>query len=98
MRLLIVASTEDSIRNILGLTNAAINNGYNVTLFFNEKSVFLLKKPSLLNKINATKLVCRTSFNELGLKNDDLITETKMSSLAELVELFEKHDKVVYAG
>lgn len=98
MHLLIIASTEENLKNIVGLSRAALNKGHNVTLFFNEKSVLLLKKPSLLNSINVARLVCRTSFNELRLNLDDIISGVKMSSLSELVELVENCDKVVYVG
>jgi len=98
VHLLIIASTEENLKNIVGLSRASLNNVHDVTLFFNEKSVLLLTKPSLLDGINVTKLVCRTSFNELRLNLDDIIEGVKMSSLSELVELIEKSDKIVFAG
>jgi hypothetical protein len=58
MCLLIVASNQDNLKNILGLSKAAINNGYNVTMFLNEGSILLLKNPSSLEQLDAEIIVC----------------------------------------
>ncbi|MBN1682272.1 DsrE family protein [Candidatus Bathyarchaeota archaeon] len=97
MQLLIIISTQEKLKHIIGLTNSAINKGHKVTLFFNEDSILLLKKPSLFEKINAELLICRTSYSQFKIGSQNhFIDKIKMSSLTELVELFEESEKIVF--
>jgi predicted peroxiredoxin len=98
MRLLVVASTPEKLRDIRGLTMAAVRAGHSVTVFYNEDSVKLLKTPSQVETLYAEHLACRASLRDLGYEREDLIPNSRLSSLAELVELLEGSDRVVFLG
>jgi len=98
MRLLLVASTPRKLRDIRGLTMAAVRAGHNVTIFYNEDSVLLLKQPSQVETLYAEHLACRASLRDLGIEKEQMISNCRLSSLAELVELLEGSDRVVFLG
>ncbi len=96
MKFLLVASKADKIQDILGFTKAAVRRGHNVTIFFNEESVTLLKKGSPVELLYAELLACRASARDLDIPRDRMISNARMSSLTELVELLEESDRVVF--
>jgi len=98
MQLLFVVSTPEKLRDVEGLTTAASRAGHEVTVFFNEESVKLLKSPSSVESLYADLLACRASAVDFNITKDDLAANARMSSLAELVELLEGADRVVFLG
>ena len=96
MKFLLVASKPDKLRDILGFTKAAVRQGHNVTIFFNEDSVTLLKKGSPVEMLYAELLACRASARDLDIPREGMISNARMSSLTELVELLEQSDRVVF--
>ena len=98
MRLLLVVSTIGKVRDVGGLSSAAVRAGHNVSVFFNEESVKLLQSPSQVESLYADLLACRASCADLGIGKEELIANARMSSLAELVDLLEQSDKVVFLG
>ena len=98
MRLLLVVSTPDKLRDVEGLCNAATRAGHNVTVFFNEEAISLLKNPSPVEYLYADLLACRASAVEYEITKDNMAVNARMSSLAELVEQLEGNDKVVFLG
>jgi len=98
MHLLLVASSPKKLRDILGLSKAAVMQKHNVTIFFNEDSVQLIKKGSSVGALYANLLACRASARDFGIEQEHLVENARMSSLSELVELLEKSDRVVFLG
>jgi hypothetical protein len=98
MRLLLVVSSQNKLRDVEGLTFAAAKAGHNVIVFFNEASVNLLKKPSSVESLYADLLACKASAVEYGITKDNMVGNARMSSLIELVEQLETADRVVFLG
>ncbi len=98
MRLLLVVSTPGKVGYVEGLANAAARAGHEVSVFFNEEAVKLLKSPSQVEYLYADLLACRASSKEYGITKDCLAANARMSSLAELVDLLEGADRVVFLG
>ena len=98
MRMLFVVSTQNKLRDIEGLTSAAVKAGHIVVVFFNEDSVKLLKKPSSVESLYADLLACKASAVENDISKDNMVGNARMSSLAELVEQLETADRVVFLG
>ena len=98
MRLLLVVSSPGKVSYVEGLANAAARAGHEVSVFFNEEAVKLLKSPSPVEYLYADLLSCRASSKEYGITKDCLAANARMSSLAELVDLLEEADKVVFLG
>jgi len=98
MRLLLVVSTPEKLRDIEGLSNAATKAGHSVTVFFNEESTQLLKNPSPVEYLSADLLACSVRAIEYQITKQNMAVNARMSSLAELVEQLESHDKVVFLG
>jgi len=98
MHLLFVLSSPDKVDYVEALTNAATRAGHNVTVFFNEDSVKLLKAPSRVEYLYADLLACRASSTECGITKDQMVSNARMSSLAELVDLLEGSNRVVFLG
>jgi len=98
MRLLFVVSTEGRLRDVMGLSEAAVRRRHDVTVFFNEDSVKLLRRPSPVESLYADLLACRSSAMDYGRGKVDMVANARMSSLAELVELLEGSDRVVFLG
>ena len=98
MRLLLVVSTPGRLKQIEGLSNAAVRMGHEVTVFFNEEAIQLLKNPSPVEYLNADLLACRASAMEYDITKDNMAVNARMSSLAELVDQLEGNDKVVFLG
>ena len=98
MRMLFVVSTQNKLRDVEGLTAAAVKAGHIVVVFFNEDSVKLLKKPSSVESLYADLLACKASAVEYDISKDNMVGNARMSSLAELVEQLETADRVVFLG
>jgi uncharacterized OsmC-like protein len=98
MRLLLVVSTPGKLRDVEGLSKAAIRSGHAVTIFFNEEAISLLKNPSPVEYLYADLLACRASAVEYEITKENMPVNARMSSLAELVEQLEGNDKVVFMG
>ncbi len=98
MRLLLVVSTVGKLRDVEGLGAAAARAGHDVTVFFNEEAVQLLRSPSPVEYLYADLLACRTSAVEYDITKDNVAVNARMSSLGELVEQLEKSDHVVFLG
>jgi hypothetical protein len=98
MYLLLVISTLGKRRDVEGLCNAATRGGHDVTVFFNEEAVQLLKNPSPVEDLNADLLACRASAVEYDITKENMAVNARMSSLAELVDKLEGNDKVVFLG
>ena len=86
------------LRDVEGLSKAAAKAGHNVTVFFNEESVQLLKEPSPVEYLYADLLACRASAVEYQITKENMAVNARMSSLAELVDQLEENDKVVFLG
>jgi len=107
MLILLVASTDSqtTLRTIIGLAKASLARGHDVSAFFNERSVMLLRA-GVIEHCQESRfltgvrlLVCRTSATTYGLKSPrDLVPGVEMSSLGELVELMEDSDRVLFVG
>jgi len=98
VRLLLVVSTPGKLSYVEELTSAASRAGHNVSVFFNEEAVKLLKAPSRVEYLYADLLACRASSKDYGITKDCLPANARMSSLAELVDLLEGADRVVFLG
>jgi peroxiredoxin family protein len=98
MRLLLVVSTPGKLKHVEGLSNAAVRVGHEVTVFFNEEAIQLLKNPSPVEYLNADLLACRASAMEYNITKENMAVNARMSSLAELVDQLEGNDKVVFLG
>jgi len=98
MRLLLVVSTPGKLRDVEGLSSAAARAGHDVTVFFNEESIQLLKNPSSVEYLYADLLACRASAVEYQITKDNMAVNARMSSLGELVEQLEENDHVVFLG
>ena len=98
MRLLLVVSTLGKLHDVEGLSKAAARAGHDVTVFFNEESVQLLKDPSPVEYLYADLLACRASAIEYQITKENMAVNARMSSLAELVDQLEGNDKVVFIG
>jgi sulfur relay (sulfurtransferase) complex TusBCD TusD component (DsrE family) len=96
--MLFVVSTQNKLRDIEGLTSAAVKAGHIVVVFFNEDSVKLLKMPSSVESLYADLLACKASAVEYDISKDNMVGNARMSSLAELVEQLETADRVVFLG
>jgi sulfur relay (sulfurtransferase) complex TusBCD TusD component (DsrE family) len=98
MRLLLVISTLGKLRDVEELSKAAAKAGHDVTVFFNEESVQLLKDSSPVGYLYADLLACRASAVEYEITKENLAVNARMSSLAELVDQLEGNDRVVFLG
>jgi len=90
---------------LTGLADAALSRGHDVTLFFSDRSVRLLRAGdddasyAGIRSRGARLLVCRTSAMASDVTSSGGFTGgVEMSSLGELVLLIEDHDRVVFLG
>ena len=81
-----------------GLSVAAAKAGHDVTVFFNEEAIQLLKNPSPVEYLYADLLACRASALEYEITKENMAVNARMSSLGELVEQLESNDRVVFLG
>jgi sulfur relay (sulfurtransferase) complex TusBCD TusD component (DsrE family) len=98
MRLLIVVSTPAKLRDVEGLSTAAVKASHDVTIFFNEEAITLLKNPSPVEYLYADLLACRASAVEYQITAENMAVNARMSSLGELVDQLESNDRVVFLG
>jgi sulfur relay (sulfurtransferase) complex TusBCD TusD component (DsrE family) len=99
------SDSEEAENTLTGLADAALSRDHEVTLFFGDRSVSLLvprddeKDFTELQSRGTSLLVCRTSVATSGIPSSGgLIEGVKMSSLGELVDLMEDHDRVIFLG
>ncbi len=107
MKILLISSTDSqtTLQAVKGLAAASLSRGHDLSVFFNERSVRLLREGlgerGLESRFpKGTRLLaCRTSATTYGLKSPgDLVPGVEMSSLGELVELMEDSDRVLFVG
>ena len=106
MFILLITSTEapETLEIVQGCAQASITRGHSVIMFFNSQSTKFLssKRNSNLQSFiekGARLLACRTSAQKAGLSSQgDLIEGAEMSSLGELVDLFEVSDRTLFLG
>jgi predicted peroxiredoxin len=98
MRLLIIVSTPGKLRDVEGLSTAAAKAGHDVTIFFNEDAISLLKSPSPVEYLYADLLACRASAMDYQITIENMAINSRVSSLGELVDQLESNDKVVFMG
>jgi peroxiredoxin family protein len=82
----------------MGVVRAAKDRGHEVVVFFNEGSVKLLVQYSMLTELGAVMLACQTTCQSVGIREEDLITGAKMSSMAEMVMMMEEKDRTLFLG
>ena len=106
MLILMIGSTDSqaTAEKIVNLASASLSRGHQTIVFFNSESTRLLESgrieefQGLLSR-GARLLACRTSAQETGLRSQgDLIEGAEMSSLGELVDLFEASDRTMFLG
>jgi predicted peroxiredoxin len=106
-RILLVASSdsEEAENTLTGLADAALSRGHEVTLFFSDRSVRLLvprddeKDYTGFLSRGTRLLVCRTSVVASGVPSSGgFIEGVEMSSLGELVDLMDDHDRMIFVG
>ncbi|NQT07717.1 DsrE family protein [Candidatus Bathyarchaeota archaeon] len=99
------SDSEEAENTLTGLADAALSRDHEVTLFFSDVSVKLLIPRgdevgyAGLQSRGTRLLVCRTSVVVSGVPSSGgFIGGVEMSSLGELVELIEDHDRVIFVG
>lgn len=106
MLILMIGSTDSraTAEKIANLASASLSRGHQTIVFFNAESTRLLESgrieeyQGLLSR-GARLLACRTSAQKAGLSSQgDLIEGAEMSSLGELVDLFEASDRTLFLG
>jgi sulfur relay (sulfurtransferase) complex TusBCD TusD component (DsrE family) len=106
MLILMIGSTDSraTAEKIVNLASASLSRGHQTTIFFNAESTRLLE-PNRFEELSgllssgARLLACITSAQEAGLRSQgDLIEGAEMSSLGELVDLFEASDRTMFLG
>jgi sulfur relay (sulfurtransferase) complex TusBCD TusD component (DsrE family) len=106
MLILMIGSTDSqaTAEKIINLASESLTRGHQTIVFFNAESTRLLEPDGfeelsgLLSR-GARLLACRTSAQEAGLRSQgDLIDGAEMSSLGELVDLFEASDRTLFLG
>jgi sulfur relay (sulfurtransferase) complex TusBCD TusD component (DsrE family) len=96
--------SQSTAEKIIKLASESITRGHQTIVFFNAKSTRLLEPDGLeelsgLLSRGARLLACRTSAQEAGLRSQgDLIDGAEMSSLGELVDLFEASERTLFLG
>lgn len=85
-------------RHMLGVVNAAYKRRHKVTVFFNEESVKLLLRHSILKGLPADILACVTSCQYSGIKEEDFVEGARMSSLGEVIEIMQRADRTLFMG
>ena len=99
------SDSEEAENTLMGLADAALSRGHEVTLFFSDRSVRLLaprddeKDYTKFSSRGTRLLACRTSVATSGVPSlGGFIEGVEMSSLGELVDLMDDHDRVVFVG
>ena len=99
------SDSEEAENTLMGLADAALSRDHEVTLFFSDRSVRLLvprddeKDYTGFRSRGTRLLVCRTSAMTSGVPSSGgFIEGVEMSSLGELVDLMDDHDRVIFVG
>jgi len=82
----------------MGMVRSSTEKGHDVKIFFNEDSVKLLAQYPVLSDLEVEMLACQTTCRDMNIKEDDLIRNAKMTTLAELVMLMESMDRTLFLG
>ena len=97
LHLLLIVSNPKTIKHIICIAHSAKNRGHKVTIFFNERSVKLLRDQRL-EGVGDNLLACISSSKRAGITSSDFIDGARMSSLGEMVEFLGNCDKVLFLG
>ncbi|MBC8497889.1 DsrE family protein [Candidatus Bathyarchaeota archaeon] len=99
------SDSEEAEYTLTGLADAALSRGHEVTLFFSDRSVRLLvprddeEDYTEFHSRGSRLLVCRTSVTTSGVPSSGgFIKGVEMSSLGELVDLMDDHDRMIFVG
>ncbi len=99
------SDSEGAENTLTGLADAALSRGHEVTLFFSDRSVRLLALGdddggyTGFHSRGSRLLVCRTSAVTSGVPSSGgFIEGVEMSSLGELVDLMDDHDRMIFVG
>ncbi len=98
------SDSEGAENTLAGLADAALSRGHEVTLFFSDRSVRLLvprdeKDYTEFSSRGSRLLVCRTAVTTRGVPSlGGFIEGVEMSSLGELVDLMDDHDRMIFVG
>ena len=99
------SDSEEAENTLMGLADAALSRDHEVTLFFSDRSVRLLaprddeKDYTKFSSRGTRLLACRTSVATSGVPSSGgFIEGVEMSSLGELVDLMDDHDRVIFVG
>jgi predicted peroxiredoxin len=98
------SDSEEAENTLTGLADAALSRGHEVTLFFSDRSVRLLvprdeKDYTEFSSRGSRLLACRTSVATSGVASSGgFIEGVEMSSLGELVDLMDDHDRMIFVG
>lgn len=98
MNILIVVSTPRILVHLMGIVRAAKDRGHEVVVFFNEESVKLLVQYPFLSELDVEMLACKTACQYVRIKESDLISGARMTSLAELVMIMDEKDRTLFLG
>ena len=98
LNILFAVSSPRVLIHLLGIVKAAKDRGHHVVVFFNEESVKLLAHYPLLSELEVEMLVCQTTCQCVGIKEEDLISGARMTSLAEIVVMMEEKDRTLFVG
>ncbi len=99
------SDSEEAENTLTGLADAALSRDHEVTLFFSDSSVRLLvsrddeRDYTGFQSRGSRLLVCRTSVATSGVPSSGgFIEGVEMSSLGELVDLMDDHDRLIFVG
>jgi len=99
------SDSEEAENTLSGLAKAALSRDHEVTLFFSDSSVRLLvprddeKDYAEFSSRGTRLLACRTSVATSGVASSGgFIEGVEMSSLGELVDLMDDHDRLIFVG
>ncbi|MBA7465566.1 hypothetical protein ES707_00736 [subsurface metagenome] len=99
------SDSEEAENTLTGLADAALSRDHEVTLFFSDRSVRLLvprdgeKYYTKFSSRGTRLLACRTSVATSGVASSEgFIEGVEMSSLGELVDLLDDHDRMIFVG
>ena len=98
MNFLFAVSKTKSVIHLMGMVRASTEKGHDVKIFFNEDSVKLLAQYPVLSDLEVEMLACQTTCRDMNIREDDLIRNAKMTTLAELVILMESMDRTLFLG
>jgi len=98
LNFLFAVSKTKSVIHLMGMVRSSTEKGHDVKIFFNEDSVKLLAQYPVLSDLEVEMLACQTTCRDMNIKEDDLIRNAKMTTLAELVMLMESMDRTLFLG